>query len=352
MALPPPDENGRGPWNDYRIDTPAFRLTALEKPDMSPYLVHMTGKEAIHGILSAGGEGGGKINAAVPAQTRAEWYEEPVVCFTESPLFAVDAFRYIRFPRWVQDMRYGVCFSKERLVQHGVRPALYFDSGLVAQMRALRDSIDTIQPSDQQEGVQRLLGDVIPLMNSLMEYEPKQGFIWEREWRYPDPAGFDFRYEDIEIICCPDEEQGAIAQQLGEHAAQISFVSSWDQYDDVTTFLQSRSEGWKRTINPAEENLPTLFREYKQELNKLEAYKAYALKLQSEIAEIESCTSDLNDRLNEMSEAMNAQEMGFCCVCGVPFGEEVGMILWNEDEGDYICSGCYGDFLHKCAREE
>ncbi len=154
MSLPPPGKNGRGPWDEYRIDTPAFRLTSLEKPDMSPYLVHMTGHAAILGILNSGNVGQGKITATVPRQRKVQWYDSPVVCFTESPLFAIDAFRYIKFQRWQEDMRYGLGFSKEGLAKRGSRPVLYADSDLISRLKILRDLSASAEQSTLQECTQ------------------------------------------------------------------------------------------------------------------------------------------------------------------------------------------------------
>jgi hypothetical protein len=42
-------------WNKRRILTPTFQLTPLEKPDMSPYLVHMTGKGSLVNTLKGDG---------------------------------------------------------------------------------------------------------------------------------------------------------------------------------------------------------------------------------------------------------------------------------------------------------
>lgn len=347
MALPPPSDKSVY-WKDYEIDTPAFRLSPLEKPDMSPYLVHMTGKQAIHGILVAGKAGQGKINAAIPSQTKSKWYEAPVVCFTESTLFAVDAFRYIKFDRWKQDLRYGLCFSKERLAERGVRPVLYAGSALVTEIKALKDTAGAIQPTQQQEQVAKVLNAVVPLMNSLMEYEQRQGFIWEREWRHPDPEGLSFSYADIEIICCPDEERDAIAQLLGEHAQRIKFVSSWDQYDDVVSFLKSRAESWKSQVIPDEGDLAKRLREAKQERSKLAAYKAYAERLLAEMALIEECSVALETKIELLSAEIGGDKEEHCCVCGVAFDDEAAPIPWNEEENAQICSGCYAEFLSKC----
>jgi hypothetical protein len=34
-------------WNHYRNTTPTFDLTSVEKPDLSPFLIHMTGKDSL-----------------------------------------------------------------------------------------------------------------------------------------------------------------------------------------------------------------------------------------------------------------------------------------------------------------
>ena len=354
MSLPPPDKNGFGPWNEYRIDTPAFRLTSLEKPDMSPYLVHMTGRAAILGILNSGNVGQGKITATVPRQRRTQWYDSPVVCFTESPLFAIDAFRYIKFQRWQEDMRYGLGFSKEGLAKRGSRPVLYADSDLVSTLKSLRDVSASAEQSALKECTQSLVQAVLPLTNSLMEYEAKQGFIWEREWRHPDPEGFVFDYKDIEIICCPDEERAEVVNLLGEYAGGIRFVNSWSQYDDVTAFLSSRTVGWETRIErgaASHQQLSGLRDQYKQERNKLQAHRAYIDRLLSEVASLEAGNDLLDRRIEELSAILDApaEEPLHCCVCGCDLSEEESAILWNDDERDYICGGCYGEFQRKCA---
>ncbi|WP_019216546.1 hypothetical protein [Legionella tunisiensis] len=130
----------------------------------------------------------------------------------------------------------------------------------------------------------------MPLIFPLGEAEEKQGFTWEREWRSRDPEGFKFDYSDIKIICCPEDEQAAIATILGEFANDITFVQSWAQYNDIKNFLSSRKDAWKGGISikgEAIDKLNTLKTDLKRELNKAEAYQNYIDKVNSELNDIE-----------------------------------------------------------------
>ncbi|MCG8687301.1 MAG: hypothetical protein MI892_20655 [Desulfobacterales bacterium] len=354
MSLPPPDPNGRGPWIEYKIGTPAFQLRPFEKPDMSPYLVHMTAKNSILGILNSGEDGNGIIKSNRPLDAKS-WYDESVVCFTESPIFAIDAFRYIRFKRWQMDLRYGVGFSKERLIEKGVRPALYFDSALVGKIRQL-SGLTTGDPQNPLQEISKEISDqIMPLMNSLMENETKQGFIWEREWRYPGKDGFQFDYDDIEIICCPNEEREKIVSILGDSANKIKFVESWSQYNEVKEFLDSRSRGWETEIQVDGykiDQLKTLKNEYQQELNKAEAYKAYTEKLQSEMDGIKRYSEELKNRVSEIESGIKAKQKAEpnekCCNCGRVFDGKTTMVTWNDEETfkDALCGECYAEYRY------
>src|SRR5260221_14656724 len=101
MALPPYHRSVF--WQEFKNDTPTFRLTPVDKPDMSPYLIHMTGKSAIASILKGEGrldeqqiEGEGFLMSSVPeyakdaSEATGEGFDAPVVCFTESPTFSID----------------------------------------------------------------------------------------------------------------------------------------------------------------------------------------------------------------------------------------------------------------------
>jgi hypothetical protein len=109
-----PDSRSNIHWKDYEISTPTFELTPVEKPDMSPFLFHMTGRNALLSVLRGEGvtEGTelaakhGFLKACIPSGNGG--YTASVVCFTESPAFALDFFRYRSFRRWQEDQQFGV----------------------------------------------------------------------------------------------------------------------------------------------------------------------------------------------------------------------------------------------------
>ena len=83
------------PWKRHKIETKTLELRPFEKSDMSPYLIHMTSEKSILSILESGENSDqGKINSETPSQKIAIWYDAKIVCFTETPIFALDFFRY------------------------------------------------------------------------------------------------------------------------------------------------------------------------------------------------------------------------------------------------------------------
>lgn len=252
MTLDPPTAGIL--WKEYRIDTPTFELSPVEKPDMSPYLVHMTGRDAIAKILAGEGspdplpDGTGFLMAVVPVyEGFNQLFSRPVVCFSESPLFALDFFRYRSFRRWQDDQRFGIGFNKSNLAERGVRPVVYLDGEIRSHLRSLqtRGEISAWKLASLSEvnvQLRALVEGLAPLVFPLLEDHDYQGFMWEREWRATSAEGFAFSHEDIEIICCPPKEEQAIREALGPVADDIKFIRTWLEYDDVTSFLQEREE--------------------------------------------------------------------------------------------------------------
>jgi hypothetical protein len=245
------DELRLAEWLAKKNDTPTFSLNPVEKPDMSPFLVHLTGKNSLMNILQGANSGNvranwGFLKSGVPNYSSASNYHAPVVCFTESPIFALDFFRLRSFKRFMQDQQYGIGFSKSKLIlNRGVRPVLYLDrktNSNLLKIIQLAENSDLSLTGDQ--AINKELSDTVrdlkPLLFPMFETNPAQGFMWEREWRYPSPKGLNFHYSEIEIICCPVEERQQIADQLGEFSKNIEIVENWREYDEVKSYLESR----------------------------------------------------------------------------------------------------------------
>lgn len=240
-------------WKDYCISTPTFSLTPVEKPDMSPYLVHMTGKDQIAAILRGeGNEAGPKANtgfliSAIPSQSKGNYFAK-VVCFTESPSFAIDFFRYRVFKRWRADILYGIGFAKDTLVSKGVLPALYLSAAstqkIVSLHKKLEQKKEEFAVGELSADLRDFFQAVYPLCTPLLEAERDQGYSWEREWRYPAERGFVFELTDVRVICCPDEERGEISKLLGAHSENVTFVRSWVEFSDVRDYLGRQAKIW------------------------------------------------------------------------------------------------------------
>ena len=313
-ALPP--YSGSVHWKDYEIATPTFSLTPVEKPDMSPFLVHMTGKEEIAGILD--GTGGGKklggdkgfLRASIPEQSSGN-YTAKVVCFTESPTFALDFFRYRSFPRWKKDLRYGIGFSKKGLAESGVRPALYADNDLVKKIINAYEEFreDTSEKSKCSEILERLY----PLCTPLLEGAEQEGFLWEREWRYPDATGLSFRHSDIRVICCPDRERNEVEALLGDCSSDVQFVRSWREFSDVTDYLSRQHVIWKNesdqlasttSTDGITKRLKASLQQLSISLHSLEKYEINLQKAESELERVREEKASISAKIEKLKSKL------------------------------------------------
>ncbi|WP_266126058.1 hypothetical protein [Acinetobacter bereziniae] len=343
-------------WSNHKIETKTLELRPFEKSDMSPYLIHMTSEAAILSILESGGCNQGKINAGTPTQKVAFWYDSKIVCFTETPIFAIDFFRYKSHKRWLADLRYGIGFSKKSLADKGVRPALYVDKTVISLIASLRDAA--------QESKERLVYEkLIPLITPLDYDSDEQGFMWEREWRYTDPEGFIFNYSDIEIICCPRNEVESLVNILGEHSNNIKFIETWGEYEEVSEYLESRrnSNEMRLIVNSSGiDELRSAHLELSQELSKLEAYKTQIDRLHTHSSMIEAELPLINDKIETIQRRIAQQEWleTHCCECHHPFKDaikpplsmDMGVDRFEESEPDenmqtWICLDCHISFL-------
>jgi hypothetical protein len=253
MSLKGPNSGIR--WKDYQITTPTFHLSSIEKPDFSPFLIHMTGRNQLLNILRGENapedvqipENNGFLKSSIPSFNGNEgYYNSGVVCFTESPLFSLDFFRYRSYSRWQADQQFGIGFSKTDLVnRRNVRPVIYLETETNTEILSLCNQIlnDNLTVSDNNgevKDLKPLMEKIKPLLFPLLQDKPSQGFMWEREWRCPNEIGMSFPLSAIKVICCPNNERAEISELLADYIDNIQIVESWREYDDVTSFLKRR----------------------------------------------------------------------------------------------------------------
>lgn len=316
-------------WKDYQIDTPTFELSPIEKPDMSPFLVHMTGKDEIISILKAENipdefdqnipDEYGYLRSNVPSYGDRDGYDAKVICFTESPTFALDFFRHRSFRRWDEDQRFGIGFSKSELTGIGVRPVIYVDNNILSFILGIKDLVKnrpTNTDGNLYECSKSLVTNIYPLLHPLLEHKESQGFIWEREWRYPDEKGFIFPFGSIKIICCPEDEESRIREILGDYGNKITFIRAWIEYEDVTNFLSEQQPRWAGEVEIPEDtsdiqileqallHIKGMLTKCNTTLHSLESYENVITNLHAEYQKIEQQKTNLFKRSQELGEAL------------------------------------------------
>lgn len=313
MALPPFSRDVT--WTEYRIDTPTFQLTPVEKPDMSPFLFHMTGRQEIRSILSPDSEeipeNSGFLRASIPeVQGEERNYAAEVVCLTESPTFCLDFFRYRSFRRWQADQLFGIGLDKSELAGLGARPCIYADDQLKNDLIAIKHRLEEIELQDPilRRRLPSLIDRAYPLIMPLLENKASQGFMWEREWRYEneDDGGLIFPHSAIRVICCPEDEESAICQVLGQNSSNVTFIRSWREYNEVTNYLKNRKKEMHIPRKVAYENDQEYLAALEEQLvnhrsvfNRIDAFKDF-------IETIESKEASTGEALNELQQAMDS----------------------------------------------
>lgn len=336
MNLPGP--GSRITWRNYKIDTPTFKLSSIEKPDLSPFLIHMTGRSQIINILKGENapdevkisEGQGYLKSVVPTFNGSQGhYNSNVVCFTESPLFALDFFRYRSFNRWNSDQQFGIGFSKTDLINNkNVRPVVYLETETNRELLNLCNKIndDSFIVSDNNGEVQDLkplISKIKPLLFPLLEKTPSQGFMWEREWRCPNELGMTFPLSAIKVICCPKNERKEIEEIIGEHSSSIQIVESWKEYDDVTNFLKRRDRNIDKTTIAGIDNigdieaLSNMRIQNEQTLNTLSSYYSVfketvnqleGRSINDTLNDLKNTSKIISDRIEKVKLAIRAKE--------------------------------------------
>jgi len=325
-------------WSNFRNTTPTFNLTPIEKPDFSPFLIHMTGKNSLVSILKGENapkelqiqEKHGYLKAVKPTFDGQEaYYDSEVVCFTESPVFALDFFRYRSFRRWDDDQQFGIGFSKTDLIrEREVRPVIYLDTPSNSELLSLANklingNLQVINSEGEVVNYNNLFAKIKPLLFPLLENTRLQGFMWEREWRCPNHSGMSFPHSSIKVICCPRNERKEIEGVLGDLAEKIDIIESWREYDDVTNFLKQREIEINRVaLNKIKEiksiaKLEFLKSRNEQTLNALNAYYGVfketvdgleARNIRQIVSDMKQKTVEIDEQIKAINEETKAKE--------------------------------------------
>ncbi|MBE9240101.1 abortive infection system antitoxin AbiGi family protein [Synechocystis salina] len=242
---------------------PTFQLTPVDKPDMSPYLFHLTTKDNLIQILKDK-----FLKLQKPRGSHSDKHDYAMVCFTESPPFALDFFRY----RWNDnkdrdDLKYGIGFSKEKMVRKGVRPTAYFDRELIKLVQWLQEKLNNNKEKYEVENkeMHKLAGQISPLIfGNINSRNNLQGYSWEREWRYTKGNKEDieketeeeyklkFNYDEITYICCPDEDKRQIQEIVG-NTPNIKYLKTWEEYNEIIDFLSAKDSYQEDEVEELEE---------------------------------------------------------------------------------------------------
>lgn len=333
-------------WKKYEIKTKTFELRPFEKPDMSPYLIHMTNEVSLLSIWESS-----KLVATTPSESMSDWYSEKIVCFTDSPTFSIDFFRYKAYKRWKADLRFWIGFSKLKLAQKGVRPALYVDrSELIS---SIIKSKRILSKEDNKSNVTTILKEIVdqvaPFMTPLDHNHDKQGFLWEREWRYAN-EDFCFDIGDIEIICCPRKHRNQIIEKLGVEGSHIKFIETWAEYDEVSTYL---TEFQQHQIIQAKIDELSLKESYSLddqingELEKLKLYETQLKSMLSKITDVKEIIQILETRRVEILERIELEKEKQCVYCANDFEDCNGVCYRNWNEDGHLCANCKAEMHYK-----
>ncbi|EGR4199732.1 hypothetical protein DDN79_17575 [Vibrio cholerae] len=207
---------------------------------------------------------------------------------------------------------YGLGFDKSRLASLGARPCIYADDKLKNDIVVLKNLLEKEGIEDERisSRVTSLINGSYPLLMPLLESTRHQGFMWEREWRYFNEKdnGFVFPYDAIRIVCCPRNEEEELRRCLVGHDQNIEFVHSWNEYNEVTNFLNSRDNQRSvpdRTIYGSEVNdyLQSLEEQLENHIkifNKLTAFKDYVDNLQSKGDLANEAIGELKNEMQQM----------------------------------------------------
>lgn len=184
--------------------------------DMSEYVVHLTGSDAIESIFRL---------ATIEARTRtgAARNMEGIgdsqlsVCLSEIPIGHLD--------RLTRRGSYGVGFCKDLIEARGGQMVTYLPKGSAAADRfqrlvqaAMRDRVQPgsrINPDNPLWAITQFVDNPGEYGDSRYEFE------WEREWRLPHHLAFG--ENDVALLLAPEEDHDWMRQAAWGHLATSAY---------------------------------------------------------------------------------------------------------------------------------
>jgi hypothetical protein len=168
-------------------------------------------------------------------------------------------------------------------------------------------------------------------MFPLLENNPYQGYIWEREWRYTKhnnlgssaelttsitfsmlmqkglyqiaslflqdyDLDFVFSYDDIRIICCDDEDENIFKEIIGKDCItknKIQFIRTWQEYNEITDYLSRKT--------PNTNNVNGQIQEILAEKKVIERYIGNIENQNNRIKEIKNLRDNLDVELKKIA---------------------------------------------------
>nr|WP_192957844.1 hypothetical protein [Aliivibrio wodanis] len=296
---------------------------------MSNYLIHMTDKKSLYNILEEGGSVNcGLIKSYIPKGANSESFEHKITCFTESPIYALGAFMKISSRRKSEQMQFGIGFKKNFMVNKGVRPTIYIDWPTLTNLLSLKNS----EKMQDKNKVSDLLDHLSSLAHPLGENYQRQGFSWEREWRFVNEIGFEFNYDDIGLICCPESEKAILKVILGDFASDIVFIDTSHKYN-VHSQLIIHSEEMDKIKNGLDlledEEIDGFLEDFDEYIEQLNEYKEYLVSLTEDI-------SSLEKQIEEFKEWRVDIKANTAEYCG-----HYSQTLINHHLFGTVCPNCY-----------
>ncbi|WLT40129.1 hypothetical protein NON20_17485 [Synechocystis sp. B12] len=183
-------------------------------------------------------------------------------------------------------------FSKEKMVSKGVRPTAYLDRQLIHLIQWLQEKLNNNKEKYETESksMDILVGQISPLiLGDINDENNLQGYSWEREWRYTkgnkeeieketeEEYKLKFNYDEINYICCPDEDKMQIQEIVG-NTSTIKYLKTWEEYNEIIDFLNARDSYQEDEIEELEEkqhrirNLIGRYESGYQQINRLKEH--------------------------------------------------------------------------------